>query len=80
MTEPESTYLLWLDFRAWKLSQSNLLELVKSWGVRLNDGSRYGESGNGFLRVNIATQTKILEKALERIRVGYEQWKSEQEI
>lgn len=75
MTEPEATYLLWLDFRAWDLKQSELMDLFKSWGVRLNDGSRYGETGKGFLRVNIATQTKVLEEALERIKSGYEQWK-----
>ena len=76
MTEPESTYLLWLDFRAWNLKQPELMELIKSWGVRLNDGSGYGESGNGFLRVNIATQTSVLKEALERMKIGYEQWKS----
>ena len=76
MTEPESTYLLWLDFRAWKLEQKELMDLFQSWGVRLNDGSRYGEAGKGFMRVNIATQTKNLEEALKRIKTGYEQWKS----
>lgn len=76
MTEPESTYLLWLDFRAWNLPQPELMDLFVKWGVRLNDGSRYGESGNGFLRVNIATQTKVLEEALERIRCGYEKWRN----
>ena len=75
MTEPESTYLLWLDFRAWGLEQDQLMELFRSWGVRLNDGSRYGESGKGFMRVNIATQTKVLEEALTRIEIGYKQWK-----
>lgn len=76
MTEPESTYLLWLDFRAWNLQQSELVQRFADWGVRLNDGSRYGKSGNGFLRLNIATQTKVLQEALERIRYGYEQWKT----
>ncbi len=75
MTEPESTYLLWLDFRAWNLPQNQLMEKFKSWGVRLNDGSRYGDSGVGFLRMNIATQTEVLKQALERIKSGYEQWK-----
>lgn len=78
MTEPESTYLLWLDFRAWNLPQPELLQLFVGWGVRLNDGSRYGKSGNGFLRVNIATQTRVLEEALERIKCGYKRWKEKE--
>lgn len=80
MTEPEATYLLWLDFRAWNLSQSELIRLFSEWGVCLNDGSRYGKSGNGFLRVNIATQTKILEEALKRIKNGYERWRKKEKI
>lgn len=51
------------------------MEKFKSWGVRLNDGRRYGDSGVGFLRMNIATQTEVLKQALKRIKIGYEQWK-----
>lgn len=75
MTEPEASYLLWLDCRAWNLRQEELMGLFGEWGVKLNDGSMYGESGNGFVRLNVATQANVLEEALERIRCGYEKWK-----
>lgn len=73
--EPEGGYLLWMDCRELGLPQTELLELFAQWGVKLNDGSMYGEGGNGFLRVNIATQRKVLLQALECIKNGYSQWK-----
>lgn len=73
--EPEGGYLLWMDCRKWGLPQEELLGLFAGWGVQLNDGSMYGTGGNGFLRVNIATQREVLLRALECIKAGYDQWK-----
>lgn len=73
--EPEASYLLWLDCRDWGLTSEELMDLFKSWGVRMNDGSMYGASGRGFLRMNIATQTETLKEALDRIEKGYSHWK-----
>lgn len=64
MIEPEGTYLLWIDFRAWGLPQTELMELFSSAGVKLNSGTNYGSCGAGFVRMNIATQTAVLQKAL----------------
>lgn len=65
MIEPEATYLLWLDFRAWNMTSFELIQLFQDFGVKLNSGSNYGKSGNGFIRMNIATQSAVLKKALE---------------
>lgn len=65
MIEPEATYLLWLDFRAWNMTSYELIQLFQDYGVKLNSGSNYGKSGNGFVRMNIATQSAVLQKALE---------------
>ena len=48
---------MWLDFTALGLSQKELMEKVVEAGVAPNDGSHYGIEGNGFLRINIGTQT-----------------------
>lgn len=40
VTEIEGSYLMWLDFRAWKLNPEDLVMLIGNWGVRLNDGKR----------------------------------------
>lgn len=65
MIEPEATYLLWLDFRAWNMTSYELIQLFQDYGVKLNSGSNYGKNGNGFVRMNIATQSAVLQKALE---------------
>lgn len=62
--EPESTYLLWIDFRAWNMEQDALIQLFKDAGVKLNSGTNYGACGKGFIRLNVATQTAVLEKGL----------------
>ncbi|MDD3251656.1 MAG: pyridoxal phosphate-dependent aminotransferase [Lachnospiraceae bacterium] len=66
--EPEGTYLLWIDFRAWNMEQGALMNLFKAEGVKLNSGSNYGTPGLGFIRLNVATQTAVLEKALRLMK------------
>jgi cystathionine beta-lyase len=68
LVEPEGTYLLWLDFRAWQLSSEELVTLFKRAGVCVNSGARYGKEGDGFIRMNIATQKATLQKALGYIK------------
>ena len=74
--EPEGTYLLWLDCRRWKLTQNQLLNFFEDCGVRVNDGRMYGKGGEGFVRLNAATQRAVLIEALYRIRAGYSVWKA----
>lgn len=65
---PEGTYLMWLDFRHYGLSQQALMDkLVLEAKVGLNDGSHYGDEGVGFARMNIATQRGMLLQGLERM-------------
>ncbi len=77
MIEPEGTYLLWVDFRAWGLPQDELMQMFMKGGVKLNSGSNYGKPGVGFARVNIATQTAVLEEALAKIKAVYDEWKAQ---
>ena len=75
VTDPEGTYLLWIDFRDWHLEQHKLIQMFEKAGVKLNSGANYGEPGFGFVRMNIATQTAVLEEALERMKKAYIEWK-----
>lgn len=69
---PEGTYLMWLDFSAYNLSQEDLMKrLVHGAGVALNDGSHYGYEGVGFARLNIGTSRSMLEDALEAIERAF---------
>lgn len=70
---PEGTYLMWLDFSAYGLSQEELMEKVmKEAGVSPNDGEHYGFEGKGFLRFNIGTQRSVLKEGLDRIKAAFE--------
>jgi cystathionine beta-lyase len=64
----EGTYLAWLDFRAY-FKQAKELEnfLVQKAKVGLNSGKNFGIQGEGFARINFATQRIVLLEALTRI-------------
>lgn len=68
VVESEGTYLLWLDFTAFDLSDKEIDERIlykaKVW---LDGGSMFGEEGAKFQRINCATPRHILEKALKQI-------------
>ncbi|MCP3967388.1 MAG: putative C-S lyase [Lentisphaerae bacterium] len=67
--KPQATYLLWLDCRELKLSQSALLSLfVNKARVGLSDGTIFGPGGEGFMRMNLACARSTVEKALGQIK------------
>lgn len=66
--KPESSFLLWLDFRKTGLSHKQIKEkLINQAKVGLNDGPAFGECGQGFFRMNIGAPKAIVKEALERI-------------
>ena len=70
VTPLEGTYLVWVDVSACCDSVAaycnKILEEAKVW---LNPGTMYGpQSGEGFLRINIACPRSLLMEALERIK------------
>ena len=68
LTEPEGTYLLWIDCRGLGLSDEALGELLTNRArVGIDDGPMFGPGGEGFIRVNAACPRAVLEKAFARI-------------
>lgn len=68
MTELEGTYLVWLDFRAYGLSDLELNKtIIHKAGLWLDRGSLFGKSGEGYQRINIACPRSILTEALEKL-------------
>ncbi len=68
LIEPEGTYLLWLDFKAYNLTEKEREELMlKKAGLWLDSGSMFGPDGKGYERINIACPRAVLDKALHQL-------------
>jgi cystathionine beta-lyase len=66
--KPEATYLIWLDFSAYQLTNSQLnKKMIEEAGVVLNSGIPFGSRGDQHMRLNVACPRSILETALQRI-------------
>ncbi|GAA0716979.1 PatB family C-S lyase [Clostridium malenominatum] len=75
MSIPESTYLIWLDCRELGMNPQELNEfMVKKAGLGLNNGTAFGEDGAGFMRLNAACSIKILEKAMNQLKVAVDNY------
>lgn len=74
--KPEATYLIWLDFSVFGLTDEALNQKLIDGGIGLNRGTQFGKQGNGFMRINIGCPRSIMEEALERIKQAFENNKS----
>lgn len=71
MEKPEGTFLCWLDFSDYGISDEELLEKVNMGaGVVCVPGDWFGKGGEHHLRFNIGCQRRILQTALERIKAA----------
>jgi len=71
LTPPDAGYLLWLDCRALGLDDAALRDFfVRRCQLGLNPGADYGPGGSGFMRMNIGTQQRNVEAALEAIEAA----------
>ncbi len=67
-TNPEGTFLLWLDCRDLGMDPYSLAQfMIKEARVALSSGSDFGKEGDGFLRMNLACRRSTLEEGLRRI-------------
>ena len=65
----EATYLVWVDCSALGRPSAELGVLLRERGkLWVNEGTLYGASGEGFLRINIACPRSLLAQGLTRLR------------
>ena len=66
--KPQGTYLIWLDFSAYDISDEDLRRLLRDEAkVILNRGLDFGEEGVLHARLNVAMPTSVLEEVCQRI-------------
>ena len=72
LIEPEGTYLLWLDFSAYGLTDEALNEkIIRDAHLWLDDGPIFGAGGSGFQRINIACPWATLEQGLKNLAEAF---------
>ena len=64
---PAATYLAWLDCRELGLGDDPAAVFRERGHVAFSSGPSFGESGRGFVRVNLATSPAILTEAVDRM-------------
>ena len=68
----EATYLVWVDCSALGMTsekiEKTLYEKERLW---VNEGTKYGKAGEGFLRINIACPKSLLVEGLEKIKKAF---------
>jgi cystathionine beta-lyase len=66
--QPEATYMIWLDCRKFGMTGKELHNFfVTRAHVGMNEGSAFGQGGEGFMRMNLGTPQPTVIKAMEQI-------------
>ncbi len=66
--KPDGTFLAWLDFKKFNLTQKELCDRITLKGhLALNDGTTFGADGRGFMRLNFGCPRATLEEGLNRL-------------
>lgn len=68
VTPSDALYLAWVDFRQLGLAPADLHDfLLRRARLWLDPGHKFGEPGEGFMRINLACPRKLVDEALERL-------------
>ncbi|MHC1681462.1 MAG: MalY/PatB family protein [Clostridiaceae bacterium] len=71
-----ATYLLWVDCNKITQDATCLCQFLRSEvGLYVSSGESFGETGRGFIRINIACPRERLEDGLTRLKKGIELFK-----
>ena len=67
ITPLEGTYLMWIKCseigrKAFEMEK----EMITKYKVWLNPGTLYGEEGEGYMRINLATSPELLKEGISR--------------
>src|SRR5699024_5103216 len=64
----EGTYVQWVDFKGIDMSDGERTRFLEQKAEFFTDhGTKFGEEGSGFERINLALPTEILRESLERL-------------
>ena len=68
-----ATYLLWIDISDYQIPSLQFVnELRKETGLFVNEGVHYGDNGDSYIRMNIATSLDNVKDGLNRLKAFLE--------
>ena len=71
VVESGGTFLSWIDCRGLGMSAKELENfLINKACLGLSQGYEFGESGEGFVRMNIGCSLRVLKKALKHLELA----------
>jgi len=72
--KPQGTYLLWIDYRELGLDEQEIMKrLLENGKLALEPGSKYGDEGRGFLRMNVACSFDTVKDGVQRFKQALQQ-------
>ncbi len=69
--KPQATYLLWIDYRETGLKEKEVMQGLLENKLALDPGTKYGEKGRGFLRMNVAAPFATIQQGVERFTQAF---------
>ena len=69
--KPQASYLMWMDVRDVGIDDKELMKRFKEYGVIIYPGTKFGEAGDGFFRINIASPFSVIEEAVRRMKAAF---------
>lgn len=73
VTKPQATYLMWIDYRGTGISEEEMMQrLLVKGKLALDPGTKYSETGRGFLRINVACPFETVKDGVERFKKALE--------
>ena len=68
----QATYLAWVDFNGTGMSREEIdRRIYKDAKIAVSPGPGFGTGGEGFMRINLATQTARVEEAVARLQAVF---------
>ena len=66
--QSDATYFLWVDITEYQRNSDEFCEELRSkTGLYISSGAAYGGAGNGYVRINLATQRERIVDGMDRL-------------
>ena len=73
LIDSKATYLAWIDVSKITLDSKGLCDhILEKTGLLINPGEEYGKTGEGFIRINLATSHENVKLSLKLLKEGIE--------